>query len=63
MREAAMLVLLRKPLRVIVTFCASDKIREPATTKNRPQEQRSVCESKHFLCGEIGWKIVKKEAG
>jgi hypothetical protein len=49
MRAAAMLVLLRKPLRVTVTFCASDKIREPATTKKRPQEQRSFCENKEFL--------------
>jgi len=49
MREAAMLLLLRKPLRFTVTFCASDKIRKPVTTKNRPQEQRSVCDSKEFL--------------
>jgi hypothetical protein len=39
MRDAAMLLLLRRPFRVTVTFCASDKIREPAKAEKRPQEQ------------------------
>ena len=42
-RDAAMLLLLRRPLRDTVTFCAFEKIRELTTAHKRCREQRSDC--------------------
>jgi len=36
-----MLLLLRRPLRDTVTFCAFEKVRQPMTAHNRGREQRS----------------------
>jgi hypothetical protein len=43
MRDAAMLLLLRRPLRGTVTFCAFEKFREPTTAHKTCKEQRSDC--------------------
>jgi hypothetical protein len=48
MREAAMLLLLRRLLRDAVTFCAFQKIREPTTAEQRHREQLSFGERKEL---------------
>lgn len=44
-----MLLLLRRPLRDTVTFCAFEKIREPTTAHKRGGEQRSDCLMKELV--------------
>jgi hypothetical protein len=41
-RHAAMLLLLRRPLRDAVTFCAVDEFDEPTTSLTRRWEQKWV---------------------
>jgi hypothetical protein len=45
-KDAAMLLLLRRPIRNAVTFCAFEKIRKPMTAEKRHQELQSICERK-----------------
>jgi hypothetical protein len=49
MRDAAMLLLLRRPLRDAVTFCAFEKIGVPTTAEKRRQKQVLVCGKGGFV--------------
>jgi hypothetical protein len=46
MRDAAMLLLLRRPFTDCVTFCAFKKFREVTPVEERSRERRSVRERK-----------------
>jgi hypothetical protein len=49
MRGAAMLLLLRRPLREVVTYCAFDKIRQPELAEKMREEQRLVSGRKELV--------------
>ena len=49
MRDAAILVLLLRPLRNAVTFCILEKTRDPTATEERLRVQWPFCEMKGLV--------------
>lgn len=59
MGDAVMLLLLRRSLSDIATFCAIEKMREPTTAEKRHQE-RSLCNRKKRIQAKTISQIEKQ---